>query len=229
MRLSVIIPAFNEELSIKKTIAQAYAANEVIVVDCGSSDKTVEAAQKMGAIVLSAPAGRGAQMDVGAKRASGETLLFLHADTTLPPLWRESIKSALSDPKVAGGGFSLKIDGTGASLRLIELGANFRSRILGIIYGDQAIFVRRKAFQEADGFRALPLMEDIDLIRRLKKRYRMVTLNESVLTSPKRWLKGRPILVSITNLLYLSLYYIGLSPKTLYRLYYKKDPEKEKE
>ena len=180
MKVSVIIPAFNEELFIEETILAAHAAFEIIVVDCGSADKTVEISKKLGARVLRAPAGRGTQMDAGAASASGDTLLFLHGDTLLPLNWQSAVEGALSDPKISGGGFSLKINGVGASLRIIELGAALRSGALNIIYGDQAIFVKKERFQKIGGFRGLPLMEDVDLVKRLKAAGRMVTLAETL-------------------------------------------------
>ena len=227
MSISVIIPTLNEEGCLKKTLESIDRGAEIIVVDGGSSDFTREIAGGFTDKVIFSERGRGAQMDRGAREASGDILLFLHADTSLPENWRGCIENVLlgTDFKsvptlVVGGGFSLKIDSKGFSFRLIEAVANIRAKYLGLIYGDQAIFVRRDAFFSAGGFMGLPLMEDVDFIRRIRKKGKVLLLNADVSTSSRQWQKKGILKTTIGNLFFLSLYYAGVSPQRLYRLYY---------
>ena len=220
MKISVIIPALNEAASIARTIASTGAGAEVIVVDGGSTDKTVEEALSLGARIVRSKAGRGLQMDSGARAATGDVLLFLHADTLLPMDWPTPIARALKNKEVVAGGFSLSIDSRLARFRLVEFFSNLRSRNLRLIYGDQAIFARRTAFFEAGGFGKLPLMEDVDCVKKLSKLGRVVTLSESVLTSPRRWNEDGLVKNTVKNWLLLALYRAGVPPERLYRWYY---------
>ena len=220
MKISVIIPALNEAPSLARTIATVGAGTEVIVADGGSTDSTVELALSLGARVVRSKAGRGLQMDSGAEGAGGGVLLFLHADTLLPEGWPEPIARALRNPSVVAGGFSLSIDSKLLRFRLIEYFTNLRSRKLGLIYGDQAIFARKAAFFEAGGFDKLPLMEDVNCVKKLSRLGRIVTLSESVLTSPRRWNEGGLIRNTLRNWLLLALYRAGVAPKRLYQRYY---------
>ena len=220
MKISVIIPALNEAASIARTIGAVGTASEIIVVDGGSTDKTVEEALSLGARIVRSKAGRGLQMDSGARSATGDVLLFLHADTLLPGGWSGSIGQALNDEGVVAGGFSLSIDSRLARFRLVEFFSNLRSRNLRLIYGDQAIFVRTTAFFEAGGFGKLPLMEDVDCVKKLSKLGRVVTLSESVLTSPRRWNEDGLVKNTVRNWLLLALYHAGVPPDRLYRWYY---------
>ena len=227
MSISVIIPTLNEEGCLKKTLEAIGHDVEIIVVDGGSSDFTREIAGGFTDKVIFSERGRGAQMDRGAREASGDILLFLHADTSLPENWRGCIENVLlgTDFKsvptlVVGGGFSLRIDSKGFSFRLIEAVANIRAKYLGLIYGDQAIFVRRDAFFSSGGFMGIPLMEDVDFIRRIRKKGKVLLLNADVSTSSRQWQKKGILKTTIGNLFFLSLYYAGVSPQRLYRLYY---------
>ena len=220
MYISIIIPTLNEEGCLKKTLEAIGRGIEIIVVDGGSSDSTREIANDFTGKVILSERGRGAQMDRGARAASGDILLFLHADTSLPKDWRDCIENALKDDRVVGGGFSLKIDAKGFSFRLIEAVANIRAKYLGLIYGDQAIFVKRDAFFSTGGFMGLPLMEDVDFIRRIRKKGKVLLLDADVSTSPRQWQKKGILRTTIGNLFFLSLYYAGVSPQRLYRLYY---------
>ncbi len=220
MDISVIIPTLNESDSIRRAIDSIGAGAEIIVVDGGSTDSTLDHARNLGARILLTDAGRGLQMDSGAESAAGDVLLFLHADTILPPGWSASITTALGDAGVVAGGFSLSIDSKLTRFRLIEYFTNLRSKSLGLIYGDQAIFARKSAFFEAGGFGKLPLMEDVDCVKKLGRLGRVVTLDDSVLTSPRRWSKGGVFINTVRNSLLLGLWYAGVSPESLYRLYY---------
>jgi len=221
MLISVIIPTLNEESCLKETLEAVGRDVEVIVVDGESCDSTVKIAKGFTDKIIMSEKGRGLQMDRGAEEAGGDIFLFLHADTILPKGWKDYVEGALKDDdKVIGGGFSLKIDSKGFSFRMIEAVANMRAKYLGLIYGDQAIFVRKDAFFSAGGFNGLPLMEDVDLIRRLRESGRVMLLDAEVSTSPRQWKKRGVLKTTLRNLFFLSLYYAGVSPERLQRLYY---------
>jgi rSAM/selenodomain-associated transferase 2 len=239
MFISVIIPTLNEESALEHTLKSIGRGVEIIVSDAGSHDSTIKVASRFTKKIILSERGRGSQMDRGAREAKGDVLLFLHADTKLPEDWRERVAETLKDDKVIGGGFRLKIDsknpptppftkgGKGRlvsyrniSFRIIEAMANMRSRYLGLIYGDQAIFARRDAFFAVGGFMGLPLMEDVDFIKRLKKKGKVVLLDADVSTSSKHWEKKGIIMTTLRNWIFLGLYYLGISPEKLYKRYY---------
>jgi rSAM/selenodomain-associated transferase 2 len=226
MTISVIIPTFNEE----KILAQALvhvstlSFDEILVVDGGSTDRTVKMAEAFCARVSNArtlisPRGRARQMNEGAEASRGTILLFLHADTQLPPRARESIEAALADPAIVGGRFDVRFDRPSAWGRMISALMNWRSRLSGIATGDQAIFVRRQTFEEAGGFADIPLMEDIDLCRRLKRLGRLIALRDTVTTSFRRWDTHGPLRTIILMWSLRVLYWAGVSPHRLARLY----------
>ena len=190
-RLSVIIPTRNEEAWIAATVEQVLQAGvtEVIVVDGESSDHTRELSHASGATVLTSPPGRGEQQNLGAQAASGDMLLFLHADTRLPHDFAEQIASMLERDGVAAGAFRLRVDGPGRTLRFVERMANWRSRIFQLPYGDQAIFLKTETFHNSGGFADIPLMEDFELMGRLRNRGRIELAPGSVTTSARRWRK----------------------------------------
>ena len=192
----------------------------MIVADGSSADPTREVAASSGAAVVTGPAGRGLQMDSGAGAATGDVFLFLHADTLLPEGWLEEVEKAVSGGCV-GGAFRLSIASGGAWMRVVERVANLRSS-LGLIYGDQAMFVTRESFFRAGGFRGLPLMEDVDLVKRLRRLGRVEVLEKRVVTSPRRWVRGGRVRNTLRNWLLLSLYFAGVTPERLYRMYYGK-------
>ena len=187
--ISVIIPVLNEANRLAETIIAARGPHcrEIIVADGGSSDNSREIAARLGAEVVNSPAGRGRQMNEGAKKAGGDTLLFVHADTLLPDNYGPHVIRALENPKVAGGAFRLGIRLPGLRPRLIEFGANLRSRFLQLPYGDQAIFTRRALFDEIGGYQELPILEDVLLVQQLKKRGKVATIGPTASTSGRRW------------------------------------------
>ena len=201
---------------------------EVIVVDGGSWDGTVQIAQSSGVEVLSSPAGRACQMNLGAKAATGNILLFLHADTLLPPGFDAMIRTALeSSLKVyrkapVAGAFAVWIDASLISLRLIERGINWRSRFLQMPYGDQAIFLRKEVFYDIGSFPKLPIMEDFELMYRLRRKGRIVIIETPVTTSARRWLQSGVFKTTIINQLIIIAYLMGVSPERLVRWYRRK-------
>ncbi len=192
---------------------------EVIVVDGGSKDNTVRLVQDMGVKVIVAPLGRGKQMNVGATVATGDILLFLHADTQLPSGFAAIVRETLSLPKIIAGAFELKIDGEGQSLRFIERMTNWRSRFLSLPYGDQAIFLKASVFKEIGGFPELPIMEDFQLIRQLKRRGKIAIARPPVLTSARRWQKLGVLRTTFINQLIIIGYFLGVPPIQLRRFY----------
>jgi rSAM/selenodomain-associated transferase 2 len=226
-KISIIIPVLNEIGPIAATIASTYSSKniETIVVDGGSIDGTVELVRSLAPIVLSAPKGRAAQMNAGAAAATGEILLFLHADTRLPPDFDRIIRTALETPLegsengVVAGAFALQIDSPLRSLRAIEWGVSCRSRFLQMPYGDQAIFLTAKTFHQIGGFAELPIMEDFDLIARLKNLGKIAIVSEPVVTSPRRWLKKGVIQTTLMNQIIILGYVLGVSPDRLARWY----------
>lgn len=219
--ISVIIPAINEADNISKSLASIGLgiAKEIIVADGGSNDDTVLIAQSLGARVINSLPPRARQMNRGAAEANGEVLLFLHADTQLPEKFDEYILKALAQPDIIAGAFQLRIDSPAPALRLIERLVNWRSRCLKTPYGDQAIFISSKLFHEVGGFPNIPIMEDFELIRQLKRKGEIVTLSVPVLTSPRRWLNLGILKTTLINQLIIAAYFTGVSPAIIARWY----------
>ncbi len=156
-------------------------------------------------------------MNLGAAGASGEILLFLHADSRLPTGAFEAVRRTFDDPAVVGGAFRLAIDSPRRSLRMIARAANWRTRLSGVPYGDQGIFVRRAIFNELGGFPDLPLMEDLEFARRLKRKGRVVLLTGPIVTSPRRWEREGVGFVTLRNQLFVLLFFLGVPPARLAR------------
>ena len=220
-QISVIIPALNEAPGIARAIASAAQEPEVevIVVDGGSRDDTVQVARRQGATTLEVPAGRARQMNAGAEASSGEYLVFLHADTILPPNYAGLVRRLLASPDVVAGAFRLGIEGCRRSLRWIETGANWRSRWLRLPYGDQALFVRSRIFSDLGGYADLPIMEDYDLVRRLNRRGRVILAPEAVVTSARRWEQLGVVRTTLLNQVMVTGHLLGVSPQKMAQLY----------
>ncbi|HVM49268.1 MAG TPA: TIGR04283 family arsenosugar biosynthesis glycosyltransferase [Candidatus Acidoferrum sp.] len=216
-RVSVIIPALNEERHIAATLRAIGQgpSHEVIVVDGGSTDTTVQRAREAGAILLGSRPGRARQMNAGAVHAQGGSLLFLHADTLLPPDWAKAIHRTLGAPGVAAGAFRFSIAGSFAGKAFIEWTTAFRSRWLQRPYGDQGLFLARALFEEMGGFADLPIMEDYELSARLRRRGRIVTVGEAALTSARRWEKLGVVRTTLRNQWMLAGYHLGVSLERL--------------
>ncbi|MBG1265793.1 TIGR04283 family arsenosugar biosynthesis glycosyltransferase [Nostoc sp. WHI] len=220
-KISIIIPTLNEAGNIKEAIAitQPSTNVEVIVVDGGSKDDTVKIAQSLGVKVISSSPGRAAQMNAGAVAASGDILLFLHADTRLPTGFDEMIRTALQQSGTVAGAFKLRINASFISLRWVEWGVNVRSHFCQMPYGDQAIFLTRKVFLEIGGFPELLIMEDFELMCRLKRIGRIVIIPTPVLTSARRWVKKGVFKTTLLNQVVIIAYLLGVSPERIHRWY----------
>lgn len=221
MKISVVIPVLNEEKTIAANLhaLRALDPDEVIVVDGGSADRTREISAQMGALVITGAPGRARQMNCGAAQATGDILLFLHADTRLPPAALDDVVAALQDRRYLGGRFDVDLDGDHWLLKVVGAMINQRSRITKVATGDQAIFVRREVFARMGGFPDIALMEDIAFCRALKRLGGIACLRSRVLTSARRWeIEGvwRTVVKMWTLKL---LFFAGVSPVTLKRFY----------
>ncbi len=211
--LSVIIPALDEAGHITAAIASAQSQDaEIIVADGGSTDGTSSIARNAGATVLDTPPGKARQMNAGAEAASGDILLFLHADTRLPDDYARHVREALAGPEVVAGAFAFRADAPLSRLHVIEWLANFRSRRFHMPYGDQGIFLRAATFRDAGGFPDQPIMEDFELVRRLKRRGRIAHVPLPAATSARRWLHLGVLRTTVINQLAIVAYLCGVSP-----------------
>ena len=221
-RLSVIIPAVDEEACVSGAVASARAGApgvEVLVVDGGSRDHTREAAAAAGATVLEAPRSRGLQLDHGARRASGDWLVFLHADTRLEAGWAEALGRL--PPDVVGGAFRFAVDSPRRGYRSIEAGVALRCRLFRLPYGDQAIFARHRVYETVGGFPPLPLMEDVTFARGLARAGRLAFPRVRALTSCRGWERHGLVGTTLRNWGLLALYAAGFAPERLAKIYYR--------
>ncbi len=221
MRLSVIVPALDEERIIAATLAHtrlAVSPHELFVADTGSTDATAQVAADY-ARVLALPGTRGAALNAAASIATGDVLLFLHADTLLPENAAAIVERALRDLQVVGGAFRLRLDDPRLVARLVTSRVNLRSATLNTVFGDQALFVRRDDFVQAGGYRAWSVMEDLEILSRLRQRGRLQLVDAAVVTSARRhrrsgWAK------TITTIWLISfLFRVGVPAQAMVRLY----------
>ena len=226
MMISVIIPTLDESSTIARTLTRTVALgfDEIIVSDGGSTDPTIPMIQACCARIpavrlVTAPAGRARQLNEGVKACRGDVLLFLHADTELPPTARTAIESALEPASYVGGRFDVRFDQPSRWGAVISWFMNRRSRLTGIATGDQAIFVRREIFEQMGGFPDIPLMEDIAFSRRLKRRGPTAALTDRVTTSFRRWEKNGPLRTILLMWTLRFLYWLGVSPARLNNFY----------
>lgn len=228
--LSIIIPTLNEAAHLSTTLARVPQTPriEIIIVDGLSQDNTLETAASSGARIISSPRGRARQMNTGAREARGEFLLFLHADTLLPEGFAEYIPGILSRPGISAGAFRLQFHPPLPGLKLIETLANWRARTLQWPYGDQGIFLRADRFRALGGFAEIPIMEDVDLIGRLRRQGRIAIAPLPVTTSSRRWQQHGVWRTSMKNQFILAGYLAGISVDRLARWYQKKGGEKNR-
>jgi rSAM/selenodomain-associated transferase 2 len=188
VKIAVVIPALDEVQHITGAIASAKAPGvEVVVVDGGSRDGTAERARAVGARVMGGAPGRARQLQRGVEASSSEVVLLLHADSRLPSGWAEAVERLLRNSGVVGGAFRLCFDEPGAAMRLLEWGVRLRVALFGLPYGDQAIFVRRSVLEDIGGVPDVPFMEDLDLVKAVRARGRLVVLPLPVETSARRY------------------------------------------
>jgi len=229
MQLSVVIPTLNEAEHVARAIksAQDCGAAEVIVVDGGSSDDTPSLAQRQGASLMHAARGRAAQQNVGASAARGDWLLFLHADNWLDRACGEQIHSAVVDCNLGIAAFRQRIEADGSVYRLIERGNAARVRWFRLPYGDQAILVRRDLFEQAGGFPNVQLLEDVLLIRKLRKVCRPILLPGPVHVDARRWKERGVLRQTLRNWSLLAAWRLGANPDALARFYTPHAPRDE--
>ncbi len=224
-RFSVIIPVFNEEAAINHALEHVGSlretgASEIIVVDGDPAGTTIANIRDGNVITTTAKKGRGNQMNAGAVLARGDILVFLHVDTRLPLHAFTLIDGSLLDPACAAGAFDLAIASPRPVFRMIEKTASRRSRLTRIPYGDQTFFFRRKYFESIGGFACIPIMEDVEIMRRIKKRgERIVFIDQPATTSARRWEKEGIMYCTLRNWILISLYLSGVSPERLATLY----------
>lgn len=214
--LSVVIPTLNAEAHLGACLEAVRGADEIVVVDGGSTDDSSAIAEAAGARLVRSERGRGIQLRAGGEAALGEWLLFLHSDTHLGPGWREAVAAHAVSGQKGAACFRFRLDDGAWQARVVERGVALRVRLMGLPYGDQGLLVSRSLYERVGGFRPLVLMEDVDLVRRLG---RIRTLDADAVTSAERWRRDGWFLRSARNLFCLALYRRGVSPETIARLY----------
>jgi rSAM/selenodomain-associated transferase 2 len=228
VKLSVVIPALDEAERIETAIRAAFDAPldlapaapragpvEVIVVDGGSSDATRELAAAAGARVLACERGRARQLRAGVGASSGDVVLLLHADTLLPRGWHAAVCAALRDERVVGGAFRFRFDERSLVFRFIEFGARLRSDLWRLPYGDQALFVRRRTLEAIGGVPEVPVMEDLDLVQRMKRRGRLALLSAPAVTSTRRYRAGGPLRTMMRHWLAAAAWTLGVDRRRI--------------
>jgi rSAM/selenodomain-associated transferase 2 len=224
-KVSIIIPVLHEQRIINDclrhlTTLQNPSPYEVIVVDGSPAHETLDAIQENGVIRLPSASGRGQQMNTGAAAAKGDILLFLHADTSLPPNALRRIEEVLRDERLVGGAFNHSIDSPRPIYTMVSRLIFLRSRLTRIPFGDQAIFLRKRYFDKIHGYKELPLMEDLDLMRRIKRDGgKIILLRERIKTSPRRWEREGVVRCTVRNWTIRSLFFLGVPPDYLVQFY----------
>ncbi|GMQ99454.1 MAG: TIGR04283 family arsenosugar biosynthesis glycosyltransferase [Zetaproteobacteria bacterium] len=219
--VAIIVPVLNEVEYLPRLLAhiREWGMDEIIFVDGGSSDETLQILKNADVKWIHSERGRAVQFNAGAVQSKSDILLFLHADTSLFSSHIEDIKRAMRNPSVAGGRFDVRLSGHHPAFRIIEFFINWRSRLTRISTGDQAMFVRREVFTRLDGFPEQPLMEDIEFSRRLKREGRIACLHRHVVTSSRRWEK-HGIARTVLLMWWLRLRYsLGADPEVLKHRY----------
>jgi rSAM/selenodomain-associated transferase 2 len=221
VKISVIIPTLNEALILEKSIAEihCHSPHEIIIADGGSEDNTLGIAEKFGLSIVESPPGRASQMNAGAKTATGDVLLFLHADSRVDADSFQKMAVVMKQENKVGGAFSLAIESEKPSLKMISNFATLRAKHLHLVYGDQAIFVRAAVFHDIGGFPSLPICEDLAFYRRLMTQGSTVILEEKAFTSARRWNTEGIFFTSMRNSVIAILFLLGFPPRILSKWY----------
>jgi rSAM/selenodomain-associated transferase 2 len=220
-RVSAVIPTLDAAMELPSTLAALAASRliaEVVVVDGGSRDESVGIAEQAGAIVIEAPRGRGTQLAAGAAVATGDWLLFLHADCRPLPGWDDAVRAFIAGSPDKGGYFDLALDDEAPAARRLERMVAWRCRVLALPYGDQGLLIRRNLYDAVGGYAAIPLMEDVDIVRRLG-RARLAPIGATMLASARRYRREGYWRRPLRNICCLALYFAGVSPARIVRLY----------
>jgi len=220
-QVSALIPALNAGASLPRLLRQLAASRcvrQIVVADGGSTDDTARSARAAGASVIQTPRGRGTQLAAGARVATAAWLLFLHADCELVDGWETAVRRFMETRPGAAGYFDLRLDTTSAAARRLEKIVSWRCRAIALPYGDQGLLISRALYEEVGGFAAIPLMEDVNLIRRLGRR-RVAPLEHPIRASAARYERDGYVVRPLRNLFCLSLYFAGMAPERIARLY----------
>jgi rSAM/selenodomain-associated transferase 2 len=227
---SVIVPVLGEEHLVNRVVDHIRTVGygrqvEILIADGHPERSTLAALTRPGVLAVPAPRGRARQMNAGARKATGEILVFLHADSTLPAGAFEAMERVLADGKRVGGAFDLAIRSRRWSLRLVARAASLRSRLSRVPYGDQAIFLTSRVFRELGGYADIPILEEVDLMRRLRRAgLRIGFAKGRTVTSPRRWEAEGVWRRTFTNWAIILLYLFGVSPERLTRLHKTRAP-----
>jgi len=218
--ISIIIPAYKESQTLVSLLSSINQDETEILVSIALGDKlSRKSAEPFDVVIVEGKQGRGNQLDKASKIAKGEILVFCHADTIMPKNWRKKVIETLAIPKVVAGAFSLSFNSGSRLLAFVSLMANLRAKYLGLPYGDQTLFTSAETYRKVGGFKPIPIMEDVEFVRDLKKIGRVKLINEKVATSARRYEKAGVIYSVLRNFFLLSLYFIGVSPKKLSQWY----------
>jgi len=224
-KISIIIPTINEANNLPFLLSDLSSIQkevEIIIVDCGSEDKTIDIANIYGAkVCISKERNRGLQLNIGAKNSKGEWLIFLHADTRLTHDWFKKINSFLKGNKNSIYYFEFKINHKKINYRVLEILVNFRSKFFKQPYGDQGLIIHRTTYFKNNGFRKMPLMEDVDFLRRLNKKKDLKQLNIPIFISSRKWERTNIFLQALKNWKFRRRWLKGESTKSIYSEYYK--------
>lgn len=215
---SVVIPVFRDAEALARTLGACDFRDAQIVIASTPEDRpslTELRAARPDLRWVESPRGRARQMNAGADAATGRWLIFLHADTRLPNGWQQAIRAAEADPRVSLGCFRFALDSASPFARIIEAGVRLRVALMGLPYGDQALFVRREDFRAAGGYRDLPIMEDVDLVRRFRRRGRLYRASSPAVTSARRWETEGWVTRTARHLRLIVLYFLGVTPERL--------------
>ena len=225
-KISIIIPTINEANNLPlllSDLSSIQKEGEIIIVDCGSEDKTIDIANIYGAkVIISKERNRGLQLDIGAKNSKGDWLIFLHADTRLTCDWFKKINLVLNGDKNCIYYFKFKINNKKIIFRLLEIFVNFRSKYFKQPYGDQGLIIHRRTYFKNNGFRNIPLMEDVDFLMRLNQKKDLKQLNFPIFISSRKWERTNIFLQAIKNWHFRRRWLKGESLKSIYSDYYKK-------